>query len=65
MISDIIIPMAAFLGALIFSPLLANIARQKGIVSGSNGVRWSTDAKPLSGGVSILLAVLASLLMRI
>jgi UDP-N-acetylmuramyl pentapeptide phosphotransferase/UDP-N-acetylglucosamine-1-phosphate transferase len=58
------IGMVSFLAALTLSPLVAGLARRVGIVSGSGGVRWSKEPKPLLGGISIVLAVLLSLIIN-
>ena len=55
------IAVISFITALVFSPLIAHAARRWGVVSGSAGVRWSHEPKPLLGGLSIVLALAATL----
>lgn len=53
----------SFVLAALLSPLVALVALRNGIVSGGGGVRWSYVPKPLLGGISIVLAVLLSLII--
>ena len=45
------------------SPLIARCALREGIVSGSSGIRWSHEPKPLLGGISIVLALFLSFII--
>ena len=55
--------LVSFVAAIVVAPLVASVARRNGVVSGSGGVRWSYEPKPLLGGISIILGILISLLI--